>query len=85
MGYAARVDESKPWLTGDKTVQGVQSIITQAAVEMFELMFDGVDLSGELAALRVSGEGSKKASSEGSRGFIPTKSQPKSSKKKGKR
>jgi hypothetical protein len=85
MGYAARVDESKPWLTGDKTIQGVQSIITQAAVEMFELMFDGVDLSGELAALRVSGEGSKKASSEKSRGFIPTKSQPKSSKKKGKR
>jgi hypothetical protein len=61
MGYAAAVDKRKPWLTGNKTVQGVQDIISQAAVEMFELMFDNVDLSGELASLKVSGEGAKKA------------------------
>jgi hypothetical protein len=62
MGYAANVDKRKPWLTSDRTVQGVESIVAKAAAEMFEVMFDGVDLSGELATLKVSGEGAKKAS-----------------------
>lgn len=71
MGYAAAVDKRKPWLTGNKTVQGVEEIIAKAASEMFEIMFDGVDLSGEMAALKVSGEGAKKASSE-RKGFATT-------------
>jgi hypothetical protein len=62
MGYAANVDKRKPWLTGDRTVQGVETIVAKAAEEMFELMFDGVDLSDELANLKISGEGAKKAS-----------------------
>lgn len=80
MGYAAAVDKRKPWLTGDKTVQGVEEIVSKAALEMFEMMFEDVDLSAELATLRVSGEGSKKASAE-RKGFAPTQT-PKSKRRK---
>lgn len=61
MGYAAKVDKSKPWLSSESTARGVESIVAKAAAEIFEIMFDGVDLSDELANLKVSGEGEKKA------------------------
>lgn len=73
MGYAAAVDKRKPWLTSSKTTQGVEEIVSKAALEMFEMMFDDVDLSAELATLKVSGEGSKKANSE-QKGFAITSS-----------
>lgn len=84
MGYAAAVDRRKPWLTGEKTIQGVEEIVSKAALEMFEIMFDDVDLSAELATLKISGEGAKKASSE-KKGFIPTDSKKSGSKRKRKR
>jgi hypothetical protein len=61
MGYAAPVDKRKPWLTSSKTTQGLEDLMSKAALEIFEIMFDNVDLSGELATLKVSGAGTKKA------------------------
>jgi hypothetical protein len=58
----------------------VEEIVSKAALEMFEMMFEDVDLSAELAMLRVSGEGSKKASAE-RKGFVPTQT-PKSKRRK---
>lgn len=84
MGYAAAVDRRKPWLTGEKTIQGVEEIVSKAALEMFEIMFDDVDLSAELATLKISGEGAKKASSE-KKEFIPADSKKSRSKRKRKR
>lgn len=83
MGYAAPVDARKPWLSGDKTIQGIEEIVSNAAAEIFEIMFEDIDLSGELAAIKFSGEGSKKALSE-KKGFgaAPIKEQPNKKKKK---
>ena len=55
MGYAAAVDKRKPWLTGRKTTEGLEDMIAKAALEIFEIMFDNVDLSSELARLNFSG------------------------------
>lgn len=57
MGYAAPVDTRKPWLSSDKTASGIEDIVTRVASEMFDLAFDGVDLSSELANITFSGEG----------------------------
>lgn len=57
MGYAAAVDARKPWLSSEKTTQGIQDMITNSATELFEIMFDGVDLSSEIATMSFSGMG----------------------------
>lgn len=90
MGYAAHVDKRKPWLTGRKTTEGMESIIANAAVEIFEVMFDDVDLSSEIAGLKFTGVGDELAqqSGGGGGGFSTTteqskpKPKPKNKKKK---
>lgn len=82
MGYAAAVDKRKPWLTGQKTTEGVENIITNAAIEIFEVMFDEVDLSSEIAGLKFTGLGDKLAESGGEGFASPERSRPKSSRKK---
>lgn len=82
MGYAAAVDKRKPWLTGQKTTGGVENIITNAAIEIFEVMFDEVDLSSEIAGLKFTGLGDKLAESGGEGFASPERSRPKSSRKK---
>jgi hypothetical protein len=62
MGYAAAVDKRKPWLTGNKTTQGLEDMMAKAAIEIFEIMFDNVDLSGELAGLNFAGTAQPKDS-----------------------
>lgn len=44
MAYAPLVDKNKPWLSSDKTSQGIGEIIAQQADKIFEQAFD-VDLS----------------------------------------
>tara|TARA_S200002703_G_scaffold110687_1_gene96301 strand:- start:205 stop:798 length:594 start_codon:yes stop_codon:yes gene_type:complete len=44
MAYAPLVDKNKPWLSSDKTSQGIGDIIAEKANEIFEKAFD-VDLS----------------------------------------
>lgn len=61
MGYAAAVDKRKPWLTGTKTIEGLENMIADAALEIFNVMFEDVDLSSEIAGLKFTGEGSKLA------------------------
>lgn len=85
MGYAAAVDKRKPWLTGQKTTEGIENIITNAAVEIFEMMFDDVDLSSEVANLKFTGVGGELAESGGQGFALPERSRPKSSRKKKKR
>jgi hypothetical protein len=85
MGYAANVDKRKPWLTGVKTTQGLENMLADAALEIFNVMFDDVDLSSEVANLKFTGVGDKIASESQGGGFAPTKSVSKGGKKKRKR
>lgn len=88
MGYASEVDRRRPWLTGDKTKAGLESMIADAAIEIFNLSFDGVDLSSEMARLNFSGGGEEIADKQKSAGggfAIPTKSSKKSSGRKRRR
>lgn len=55
MGYASNVDKSKPWLTGRKTTEGLEGIFADAAIEIFELVFDDTNLSDSAAALKFTG------------------------------
>lgn len=57
MGYAAQVDKRKPWLSSPKTSQGLESMIADAAIEIFEVLFDDIDLSSDIAGLNFSGTG----------------------------
>ena len=57
MGYASEVDRRKPWLTGQKTTEGLENMLADAAVEIFNVMFDDVDLSSDMANLNFSGVG----------------------------
>lgn len=57
MGYAAQVDKRKPWLSSPKTSQGIESMIADAAIEIFEVLFDDIDLSSDIAGLNFSGTG----------------------------
>jgi hypothetical protein len=82
MGYAASVDRRKPWLTGAKTTQGLENMLADAALEIFNVMFDDVDLSSEVANLKFTGVGDEIAERSGGGGFAPARSAPKSSKKK---
>ena len=52
MGYAAPVDRRKPWLSSEKTTQGVEELLTNAAQEIFELTFEDLDLSSDAALLK---------------------------------
>lgn len=61
MGYATGVDKKKPWLTGEKTSKGIENMLTEAAIEIFNLSFEGVDLSSELAELEFTGVGEEVA------------------------
>lgn len=54
MGYASAVDKRKPWLTSPDTYAGIESLVVKAAQEIFELSFDGLDLSSEMALLTTS-------------------------------
>ena len=45
MSYAPLVDKNKPWLSSDKTSQGIGDIVAQQAEKIFSEAFD-VDLSG---------------------------------------
>lgn len=51
MGYASNVDKRKPWLSGDKTVSGLQDLIENTAKEIFEITFEDLDLSSDMALL----------------------------------
>lgn len=59
MGYAGYVDNRKPWLSSERTIQGIQEILENSAQELFELVFEDVDLSSEISRLKVSGLGFK--------------------------
>ena len=76
MGYAGAVDKRKPWLTGAKTTEGLENMLADAALEIFNVMFDDVDLSSDIANLNFSGVGSdaaeKLSSSAGGQGFTTT-------------
>jgi len=65
MGYAANVDKRKPWLTGDKTTQGLEDMMAKAAIEIFELTFGDVDLSDDLAMLKFVGKSQPKMAGVG--------------------
>lgn len=84
MGYAANVDKRKPWLTGSKTSQGIEEMLSEAAKEIFEIMFEDVDFSSEAANLKFFGAASKKLVEQSGSGFGggSTQKRPKSKKKK---
>lgn len=82
MGYAAAVDKRKPWLTGQKTTEGIENIITNAAVEIFEVMFEDVDLSSEIAGLKFTGVGDQLAENSGVGFAAPERSRKKKKKKR---
>lgn len=50
-GYAAAVDKRRPWLTGKTTQQGLEEMLVNAAKEIFDIVFDGTDLSDPQAVL----------------------------------
>lgn len=52
MGYAAPVDKRKPWLSSEKTTQGIEEMLANAAKEIFEITFEDLDLSSDLALLK---------------------------------
>lgn len=45
MGYAADVDKRKPWLSSEITTQGIDEIVSNQAVEIFEKIFTETSLS----------------------------------------
>lgn len=59
MGYASPVDKRKPWLSSEKTTQGIEDMLVNAAREIFELTFEDLDLSSDIALLKFSGQGFK--------------------------
>lgn len=84
MGYAANVDKRKPWLTGSKTSQGIEEMLSEAAKEIFEIMFEDVDFSSEAANLKFFGAASEKVISQSGSGFGDgsTQKRPKGKKRK---
>ena len=46
MGYAPKVDRNKPWLSSNKTSQGIGDIVAAKAEELFEEAFN-IDLTEE--------------------------------------
>ena len=45
--YAPLVDKNKPWLSSDKTAQGIGDIIAEKVEELFEEAFDERDLGND--------------------------------------
>ena len=45
--YAPLVDKNKPWLSSDKTAQGIGDIIAEKVEELFEEAFDERDLGDD--------------------------------------
>lgn len=45
MGYAADVDKRKPWLNSEKTSQGIDEIVSEQAIKIFEQIFESSNLS----------------------------------------
>jgi hypothetical protein len=87
MGYAADVDKRKPWLTSRTTTEGLEGIFADAAIEIFELVFDETNLSDSAAALKFTGISEEVDKSAGA-GFVDTTAQKRSTgsgKKKKKR
>lgn len=80
MGYAAPVDKRKPWLSSEKTTQGIEELLANAAQEIFEITFDDLDLSSDLALLKFSGQGFKAPQKMSNK--PPTQSKPKKKRKK---
>ena len=79
MGYAAPVDKRKPWLSSEKTTQGIEDVLANAAKEIFELTFEDLDLSSDIALLKFSGQGFKSPQKMSNK---PPKSRPSPRKKK---
>lgn len=65
MGYAGAVDKRKPWLSSEKTTQGIEEMLANAASEIFDLSFEGVDFSSELALLKFTPSGRLKGDNAG--------------------
>jgi hypothetical protein len=65
MGYAGAVDKRKPWLSSEKTTQGIEEMLANAALEIFDLSFEGVDFSSELALLKFTPSGRIKGDNAG--------------------
>lgn len=80
MGYASPVDKRKPWLSSEKTTQGIEEMLANAAQEIFELTFENLDLSSDIALLKFSGQGFKPPQKMSNK--PPTASKPKSKRKK---
>lgn len=57
MGYASPVDKRKPWLSSEKTTQGIEEMLANAAKEIFDLTFEDLDLSSDIALLKFSPSG----------------------------
>lgn len=82
MGYAAQVDKRKPWLSSPKTSQGLESMIADAAIEIFDVLFDDIDLSSDIAGLNFSGTGGEIAAKQRSGSGEGFASKPKAPRKK---
>ena len=82
MGYAAPVDKRKPWLSSEKTTQGIEEMLANAAQEIFELTFENLDLSSDIALLKFTPGGSGFESSQKMSNKPPTQNKSKRKKKK---
>ena len=57
MGYAADVDKRKPWLSSEKTSQGIDEIVSEQAIKIFEQIFESSNLSEDDVQTRGMGFG----------------------------
>lgn len=85
MFYASKVDKNKPWLSGKKTTQGIEEMLANAASEIFELTFEDVDLSSDLALLKFSQSAGKGFKDEVTSPSSPNKPARRNPRKKKKR
>ena len=82
MGYAAPVDRRKPWLSSEKTTQGIEEMLTNAAQEIFELTFEDLDLSSDVALLKFTPGGMGFKPQQKMSNKPPSQQKPKRKKKK---
>jgi len=57
MGYAANVDKRKPWLSSETTAQGIDEIVSEQAIKIFEQIFESSNLSEDDVQTRGMGFG----------------------------
>lgn len=57
MGYAANVDKRKPWLSSGKTAEGIDEIVSERAIKIFEQIFESSNLSEDKMQTRGVGFG----------------------------